>query len=203
MCIKQETVIWLFFLYLSFLFAPSVPSPEKKKVWENKNIRQEDNNNPTFSSCCFSCLLVFTDFLGAEMQLQPEEGAVFQSDGGQKCLLCSGVLHLWGGLQWVWNKPDQHVYPPPATTHTHCVPPLTVWVQCSSHTRVKVVWDGEGLQLPHFLPLFWTSVPLPPQLTVKLCLFSNQRSPWRAQHSASPTCVDWWPSTVSAGDVAF
>lgn len=38
---------------------------------------------------------------------------------------------------------------------------------------------------------------------IKLCVFCNQRSPWRAQHSPSLTCVDWWPSTVSAGDVLF
>lgn len=38
MCIKQETVIWLFFLYLSFLFAPSVPSPKKKKKCERIKI---------------------------------------------------------------------------------------------------------------------------------------------------------------------
>lgn len=34
----------------------------------------------------FSVLL--SDLFGAQMQLQPEEGAMFESDGGQKCLLC-------------------------------------------------------------------------------------------------------------------
>lgn len=45
-----------------------------------------------FLLALFSSLLA--DFSGAQVQLQPEEGAVFESGGRQKCLLCSGVLHL-------------------------------------------------------------------------------------------------------------
>ncbi|CAF91101.1 unnamed protein product, partial [Tetraodon nigroviridis] len=37
-------------------------------------------------------------FSGAEVQLQPEEGAVSEGHGGQECLLRSGVLHQRGGL---------------------------------------------------------------------------------------------------------
>lgn len=50
---------------------------------------EKDNNTPVLRSCCLWWLLVvLADLSGAQMQLQPEEGAVFESDSRQKCLLC-------------------------------------------------------------------------------------------------------------------
>lgn len=53
----------------------SAPRPEKIK----KNV-------------LFLFLVIFffvlTDISSAQMQLYPEEGAVFEGDSGQKCLLC-------------------------------------------------------------------------------------------------------------------
>lgn len=49
---------------------------------------------------------------------------------------------------------------------------------------------------------FTTSVPLRPRLSLKRSVVF-QPLPWRPRHSASPTCVDWWPSTVSAGNVFY
>lgn len=52
----------------------SAPRPEKTK----KNVLF------LFSVIFF----VLTDISSAQMQLYPEEGAVFEVDSGQKCLLC-------------------------------------------------------------------------------------------------------------------
>lgn len=84
-------------------------------------------------------------------------------------------------------------------------------VHCSSDTcRVKRSGpEGDGalqiflfLQLPYFL-LKLNECPaasIAVKQTLSVC---KQHSPWRAQRSASLTCVDWWPSTVSAGNICL
>lgn len=131
----------------------------------------------------------FADVSGAQMQLQPEEGAVFEGDGWEECHVGEGVLHLRGGLQWVQNKGGLA-----GATH----PPAAVHTLTSSSAAGQRQQDLRGFCGLTALPGKCVSL-----LSIKLCLLCKQPSLWRAQRSLSLTCVAWWPSTVSAGELEF